>query len=887
MIELRNVTKVYNKNKRKECVALKGLSFTLPDKGMVFILGKSGCGKSTLLNLLGGLDSATEGSIIVDGNELSSIATLDGDFFRSSYAGFVFQDFCLLDRLTVAQNVRLSLDLLGIPDNGEVAKRLSDVEIEEHADKYPRELSGGQCQRVAIARALVKSPRLILADEPTGNLDSKTAKQVLDILKELSRKRLVLIVSHNRDDAEKYADRIIELSDGEVVRDIERTSNASAPLLGDKVITLPRGEVLSEDDIAAINKRISKGGVRIAQAESPFKDTKQPTPKHRKKRFERSKSTRHSAPKMVNSMFAKGGYISSTITTIILSVLALTLCFLQSFCFFNSTALLNDAIKQTDTNSFTLNKGYYADNPHGATFKFDRSVPIKDEDISAIYDAGYEGNMYLLYTTPLFFDEKYSPNPLETGQLSTTTVGYTTPYARGGNGVLVTTEDFLKELYGKEGELSLLAGEISDEANNGGIIISDYAADCILYYNSALNADTENKYKRIVDTQYAPRTNISAIFETGYKERYADLISDFEEISQISDADKQRDAVLKITETKMFADFVNEVDKYLGIGYFLGENYHEKVASDPFIQRYARFHNTDVYGDGGAIVSDCGFLYAKSDAMGINQGEAIVGSAIFNSIFGTNYSYASQEGFTPRQITLVGYENGAQKGSTPTYRHTLTIVGLHKVDGAGIVVPPVDYTLLNGNDHYPYAIYFDNADSAVSVYDTASEAGFYTSNLHFKSIYTIKEMVEVFRGVFVYIGIAIALVALMFTVSFALRALYRNRTDIGILRALGCRTSQIALAFIIQVAVLGVVVTFITIAGLPLLTNFVNTVLAENLAVFLENPMLATIEIISISPVATLIVLGILIPVLVISAIVPLIFVRKLKPIDIIRSSDN
>ena len=88
MIELRNVTKVYNKNKRKECVALKGVSFTLPDKGMVFILGKSGCGKSTLLNLLGGLDSATEGSIIVDGNELSSIATLDGDFFRSSYAGF-------------------------------------------------------------------------------------------------------------------------------------------------------------------------------------------------------------------------------------------------------------------------------------------------------------------------------------------------------------------------------------------------------------------------------------------------------------------------------------------------------------------------------------------------------------------------------------------------------------------------------------------------------------------------------------------------------------------------------------------------------------------------------------------------------------------------------
>ena len=325
MIELQNVKKVYKSRRHKDCTALKGTSFTLPDVGMVFVLGKSGCGKSTLLNLLGGLDSVTAGQIIVDGNDFSSIETVYGDSFRSSYVGFIFQDFCLLEGLTVAENVRISLDLLGKVDEGEVMKSLTDVGLEEYADRYPCELSGGQCQRVAIARALVKSPKLILADEPTGNLDSKTAKHVLGILKQLSEHRLVVIVSHNADDAAQYGDRIIELLDGEVVRDIERSREEEAPLIGEDVITLPRESVLSDEELEAINRKLEQGGVRITQAKDPFVKTEQPTESGNNTRFGKPAKMRTKGALKMSSMLAKGGYIGTAVTAVILSVLILVL----------------------------------------------------------------------------------------------------------------------------------------------------------------------------------------------------------------------------------------------------------------------------------------------------------------------------------------------------------------------------------------------------------------------------------------------------------------------------------------------------------------------------------------------------------------------------------
>ena len=220
MIRIENLVKVYKAKGKRKSQALKGISLTLPDAGMVFVTGKSGSGKSTLLNLIGGLDDITSGDIIVGGNKLSEFSSKDFSNYRSTYIGFIFQDYHILDEFTVKENIELSADIRNV--DCDIKKCLKFVGLEGYEDRYPTELSGGQQQRVAIARALTKDSKIILADEPTGNLDTQTTKQILDLLKELSKDRLVLIVSHNLDDAENYADRIISLDHGMLVSDKSR-----------------------------------------------------------------------------------------------------------------------------------------------------------------------------------------------------------------------------------------------------------------------------------------------------------------------------------------------------------------------------------------------------------------------------------------------------------------------------------------------------------------------------------------------------------------------------------------------------------------------------------------------------------------------------------------
>ena len=226
-IEVKNLTKIYKLKKAGNVVALNDVSFALPDRGMVFFLGKSGCGKSTLLNVLGGLDSFDGGEIIVGGRSIKNFTSKESDTYRNEYIGFVFQENNLLDGYTVAQNIGFALDIKkqsGYDDK--VNSVLESVDLKDFADRKPNSLSGGQKQRVAIARALVKEPEIILADEPTGALDSDTSEEIFTLLKQISKEKLVIIVSHDKRNAQEFADRIIELKDGKVL-------SGSSPLSAD------------------------------------------------------------------------------------------------------------------------------------------------------------------------------------------------------------------------------------------------------------------------------------------------------------------------------------------------------------------------------------------------------------------------------------------------------------------------------------------------------------------------------------------------------------------------------------------------------------------------------------------------------------------------------
>jgi len=201
---------------------LKGITIQFRKSEFVAILGHSGCGKTTLLNIIGGLDKCTSGNVIIDGRSTKEYNDLDWNDYRNKRIGFVFQSYNLIPHLTVQKNVELSMTLAGVTKEERHARALEALDkvgLKAHAKKHPTQLSGGQMQRVAIARALVNNPEIILADEPTGALDSESGVEVMELLKEISKDRLIVMVTHNGQLADEYATRIVNMSDGVIVSD--------------------------------------------------------------------------------------------------------------------------------------------------------------------------------------------------------------------------------------------------------------------------------------------------------------------------------------------------------------------------------------------------------------------------------------------------------------------------------------------------------------------------------------------------------------------------------------------------------------------------------------------------------------------------------------------
>ncbi len=221
MLELKNITKDYVSGD-STVQALKGISIEFRKSEFVSILGQSGCGKTTLLNIIGGLDRYTSGDLVINGKSTKKFKDKDWDAYRNYSVGFVFQNYNLIPHQTVLSNVELALTISGVSreERKERAiKALEDVGLKEQIHKKPNQLSGGQMQRVAIARALVNNPDIILADEPTGALDTKTSVQIMEILKEISKDKLIVMVTHNPELAEKYSTRIVRILDGVITDD--------------------------------------------------------------------------------------------------------------------------------------------------------------------------------------------------------------------------------------------------------------------------------------------------------------------------------------------------------------------------------------------------------------------------------------------------------------------------------------------------------------------------------------------------------------------------------------------------------------------------------------------------------------------------------------------
>lgn len=221
MLELKNIKKSYKTGSFKQ-QALKGINLEFRENEFVAVLGPSGSGKTTLLNIIGGLDNYDIGDLVINGKSTKHFKASDWDAYRNNSVGFIFQSYNLISHISVLENVEMGLTLSGVPAKirrKKALELLKKVGLKDHSHKKPSQLSGGQMQRVAIARALANDPDIILADEPTGALDSKTSKQIMDLITEIAKEKLVIMVTHNPDLAKEYSNRIVEMKDGEIVSD--------------------------------------------------------------------------------------------------------------------------------------------------------------------------------------------------------------------------------------------------------------------------------------------------------------------------------------------------------------------------------------------------------------------------------------------------------------------------------------------------------------------------------------------------------------------------------------------------------------------------------------------------------------------------------------------
>ena len=221
MLSLKNIKKSYVTGEFKQ-VALDGVNLNFREKEFVAILGPSGSGKTTCLNVIGGLDKYDSGDLIINGKSTKEFKDSDWDAYRNNSVGFIFQSYNLITHLSIIDNVEMGMTLSGVSPAEKKKKALEVLEkvgLKDHIHKRPNQLSGGQMQRVAIARALANDPDIILADEPTGALDTKTSIQIMELIKEIAKDKLVIMVTHNPELANEYADRIVEFRDGNVISD--------------------------------------------------------------------------------------------------------------------------------------------------------------------------------------------------------------------------------------------------------------------------------------------------------------------------------------------------------------------------------------------------------------------------------------------------------------------------------------------------------------------------------------------------------------------------------------------------------------------------------------------------------------------------------------------
>lgn len=912
MLETRELTKIYKPKKGVPVVALDKVSLKFPEKGMVFLLGKSGSGKSTLLNLLGGLDGYNGGEIIIKGVSSKDFKQKHFDSYRNTYVGFIFQEYNVLDDFTVGANIALAIELQNRKaTDGEVNEILKEVDLEGFGARKPNELSGGQKQRVAIARALVKKPQIIMADEPTGALDSNTGKAIFDTLKKLSREKLVIVVSHDRDFAETYADRIIELADGRVISDVEVDFNAQEIpeelSYEGNVINVPSGYHITEEDRKAINEYIRQLGDKSAQLTVSSKETGK-----RFKNTDQSKIlTTDTVFKLIKSKLPlknafKIGASSlkhkkiRLVITILLSCVSFGLFGLSdTFGAYNHINTCTNSLIDTGVRYVSTAKSkYIGDEPGGYWRDYGYALSDKDiEDIGNNTGVKMHG-VYVPLNSELSFSAHINP------EIKVTETDYNiyNPYFSGFAEISESTAADMG--------FTLLAGTLPDGEKNE-IAISEYIfeifkkanySDAQLvtkldgsqgYLYSAVNTyeDIIGKKLNLSGTDYT----VTAVVDTNFDlERYISLT---EEKEYQSNAESLVDMLL-------YSEFASSSQYTYASIAMVGEGLLDKMIAErppmtPITEGYISFYSNDMGVDSSNLarlsdVSGEKILWLDGEKSVLGEKEIIATTdCVYRYTDGEGVDYENPEesyrkmlsGKTDLEASVNIFAEGEYKNESG-YKLVGVIItddGKSKLSSTVVCSDSLFKTFADSKDNiYSFSVGAmpkEKADVKGLVsycYREDSSVRYQIQNSVTYELDSINEALKILSKVFLYIGLGFALFAALMLANFIGTSISYKKQEIGILRAIGSRSNDVFRIFFAESFIIAMINFVLSVLGVGIVTAVINGIFRNQLGLLVTILNFGSRQILLLLAVSILVAFA--------ASFFPVKRIASKKPIDAIRN---
>lgn len=865
MYKVEHLTKEFRlKGINKKIIALNDINLVFPEKGLVFVTGKSGSGKSTFLNILGGLDKPTKGDVYYKQLRLNKLHNYNLSKYRNSDVGFIFQDFCLFENLTVYENVKMALELQDEENDARINDLLKELNISDLRNKKAYKLSGGQKQRVSIARALIKHPKVILADEPTGNLDPYSSKIILDYLARVSKKTLVIIISHNLNDAYKYGDRIITLNEGQVIDDVSASNSERRLLIENKTLYLNDIKDLSDNELDNIKDEIIGDKINeIRPINEIFSKNKEEKLKEQEINLKKKHIPFFNIIRLFKYLLAK-----QTIKTILFSIVSMLVTCLFSLCLmfisFDDTLPVKDIM--TNSEDFTQNF-VKTDNKNSSDLETSISniIPFTDEEINEI-------NKYSNYKIYNFFLNADANTYLKRGIFNQTPSS--TIYQHYTYGLMPIKKEDLKKIFNID-SVEFLA--LSNEIKDYGIYITDYTADNIL--SKQKNEDYEallgvyNGDNSKLNSGY-----INGIINTHYMEKYPDIFDHIDQVNYhvINSNDEDNITLL------------DKIRKYYGMAYTFNSNFLTEFNKVEWRNNISvrsveiSDSNNDFYFYTTGYAK---FIYVEdnSNYPFESDNEIHLPSTILNTIFNKSYTVDKWNEYLG-QIKNIALKYTNSRGKTNSLK--VEVKCSNEVSNFISCSKVLMEKILDFNTFvYQYA--FKDKDVASNFYDKYNESGVMLVNYEYATATKVSQLATSYSKLFLLLGALLFVIAFICIFYMSFDSVKRQKNKIGILKSMGLSFLDLIRIYFVNFLVEVFFCGLFYLAFIFPLKEAANYVLINSIFKTFKSLNNIDYEIFTITPKVFSIAGATILFNLVMGVIIPIIRIMFIEPIDIIKTSKS